>query len=90
MMKRITLDRAAPTVQQFVRSLPVDPDGVELVLKGCVLCKIVPSTQFSEAEKATLLEEGRELVRRARERNKSVPPQVIEREVRRAVDRVSA
>jgi hypothetical protein len=87
-MKRIKLDTASRTVQQFIRSLPVDAEGVELELNGRVLCKVIPPLQFSDAEKAALIQEGRELMRRARERNKGVPARVIEREVREAVKEV--
>ena len=44
--------------------------------------------QLSEAEKARLLQEGRELVRRARERNRGIPARTIAREVRNAVKQV--
>lgn len=37
---------------------------------------------------ATLVARGRELVRQARERNRDVPADVIERDVERAVDEV--
>jgi hypothetical protein len=87
-MKRIKLDTASRTVQQFVRSLPVDAEGVELELNGRVLCKVIPPLEFSDAEKAALMQEGRELMRRARERNKGVPARVIECEVRDAVKAV--
>jgi hypothetical protein len=50
-----------------------------------VICKVVPPHE--EIENA-LIERGRELVRRARERNRGVPAQVIEREVRDAVETV--
>ena len=84
-MKRVKLDGATTAVKDFVRGLPVGPEPVELELKGRVLCTVIPSLQFSEAERATLLREGRELVRRARERTKNIPAKVIERQVRQAV-----
>jgi hypothetical protein len=87
-MKRIKLDNTVPDVKQFIRNLPVDPEGVELELDGRVLFKLIPPAQFSDAEKAALLKQGRELVRRARERNKGVPARLIEREVRKAVNTV--
>jgi hypothetical protein len=87
-MKRVKLDTASRTVQQFVRSLPGDTEGVELELNGRVLCKVIPPLQFSDAEKAALIQECRELMRRARERNKGVPARVIEREVCEAVNAV--
>jgi len=44
--------------------------------------------QLSESEKARLLQEGRELVRRARARNRGIPAGTIAREVRNAVKQV--
>ena len=87
-MKRVKLDTASRTLQQFLRSLQVDAEGVELELNGRVLFKLIPPLQFSDAEKAAFLRECRELLRRARERNKGVPARVIEREVREAVKTV--
>lgn len=84
-MKRLNLDRATPSVKKFVRGLRPDSEGIMLELNGQVLCKVIPATQFSEAEKMALLERGRELIRQARERNRGVPTRVIEREVRDAV-----
>ena len=87
-MKRVNLDKAAPAVKRFVRSLEVDAEGVELAIGDRVICKVVPPMQLSEAEKAALLKKGWELIRRAHERNKDVPARVIEREVREAVKTV--
>jgi hypothetical protein len=87
-MKRVKLDEADRSVQEFVRKLPIDGEGVELELDGRVLCKVIPPLQFSDAEKAAWAQEARELLRRARERNKGVPARVIEREVREAVKAV--
>jgi hypothetical protein len=84
-MKRVKLDKADRSVQRFFRSLPEDQDGVELELNGRVLCKVIPPLQFSDAEKAALVQGARELVRRARERNRGVPARVLDREVREAV-----
>jgi hypothetical protein len=84
-MKRVKLDNAAPPVKAFVRRLPLDRGDVELELNGQVVCRITPPGQLSESEKAALLSEGRELVRRARARNGGVPAQVLQREVREAV-----
>lgn len=84
-MKRVNLDTLSPAVRKFVRSLPIDREGVELVLADCVICRVVPAIERSEADKAALLAEGKELLRRARERNKGVPARVIEREIRDAV-----
>ena len=62
--------------------------AVELEPSGRVLPKLNPPIEFSEAHKAALLDEGRELVRRARERNKGIPARVLEREVRESVKAV--
>jgi hypothetical protein len=87
-MERLKLDHADDAVQQFARRLRVNSEGWELELGGRVLFRIIPPGQLSEEEKANLLEEGRELVRRARARNRDVSSAVLEREVRQAVKRV--
>jgi hypothetical protein len=84
-MTHISLDGENDFVKQFVRSLPIKSEGVDLELDGRVICKVVPP---HEEIKNALIERGRELVRRARERNRGVPASVIEREVRDAVDEV--
>ena len=87
-MKRIKLDKAAPAVQQFVRDLPVAPNGVELELAGKVIGRLIPPTGLAEPERAALIARGRELVERARAQSKGVPSRILEREVREAVDEV--
>ena len=84
-MKRVNLDTAAPSVRKFIQSLRVDSEGVDLTIEDYVVCRVVPPRQLSEAAKTALLAEGKELIRRARERNKGVPARVIEREIREAV-----
>ena len=81
-MSRVNVDRAAPAVKKFLRSLSLDANGVEVELAGQVVCKIIPPAQLSEAEKVAHLQDVRHLLRRSRERSKSVPAAVIEREIR--------
>ena len=67
-MKRVTLDGAGPDVKEFIQSLPLKSGGVELELEGWIICNVVPpGVEFSEAEKAVLVQRGRELVRRSRQ-----------------------
>jgi hypothetical protein len=87
-VKQIDLDRVDERVKQFVRKLPVQPDGVELRLNGQIVCKVIGPQQLTEAERDAVIERGRNLVRRARQRNQGVPAKVLEREVRQAVDEV--
>ncbi len=87
-MKRVNLDRTSLAVKKFVRSLPVDHEGLELELDGRVICKIISPLQLTEEEKQAFIEERWQLIRRARERNKGVPARVIAREVREAVETV--
>lgn len=87
-MKRVKLDSAPKAVKEFVRGLPVGGHGIELELNGHVVCKIIPPSQLSEEEKAALIKRGRELIQRARERNKGVPAKVLALEARQAVDEV--
>jgi hypothetical protein len=87
-MKRVNLDRAPPAVKQFVSTLPLESEGVELELNGRALCRVLPPGQLSEAEKKALIDERWRLIRQARERNRGVPARVIEREVQEAVEQV--
>jgi hypothetical protein len=87
-MKQIKLDRQDERVKEFIRALPIEPDGVELELNGKVICKVVGARHLADAERETILERGRELVKRARQRNQVVPAKVLEREVQEAVDEV--
>ena len=87
-MKRVGLDTAAKAVKQFIRNLQIDTEGVELELEGKVVCEILPPCSISPAARAALIARGRELAKRARDRNKGVPAGTIEREVRQAVDEV--
>jgi hypothetical protein len=88
-MRRVPIDSTGSDVKEFLRSLPLQSGGVELELEGQVICNVLPpGGQLSESEKSALLERGRELVRRSRQRNAGVPERVIEEEVARAVDEV--
>jgi hypothetical protein len=87
-MQRMSLDSAATAVQEFVRSLNFDPEGIELELNGRVVCKVISPYQLTEEERDELLKGGVSLMREAQSRNKGVPAKVIEREVREAVDEV--
>lgn len=87
-MRKVTLDKAAPAVKKFFRSLKVGHEGIEVVLNGEPVYKVIPASQMSEAEKQAMVDRTWKLINRARERNKNVPARVIEREVRDAVDEV--
>jgi hypothetical protein len=87
-MKHITIDDQDERVRQFIRSLPIEPDGVELELAGQVVCKVISSHQLSDGERDAVLKRGWELIERARQRNQGVPAKIIEREVRQAVNEV--
>lgn len=87
-MHRVKLDTAPPAVKKFVRTLPLDPEGVELELNGEIVCKVIGPHQLTEADRAALLDKVTKQIRRAHLRNKDVPARVIEREVRQAVEEV--
>jgi hypothetical protein len=87
-VKQIKLDRQDDRIKEFIRTLPIEPDGVELELNGKIICRVVGPHQLTAAERAAILERGRELIKRARHRNKGVPAKVLEREVQEAVDEV--
>lgn len=85
-MKHVKLDGEDERVKQFIRNLAIDSEGVELELEGRAICQVLPPLET--AEKAAILERGRELVRRARQRNQGVPSRVLDREVRDTVKEV--
>jgi hypothetical protein len=87
-MARLKIDHADRAVKQFARTLRLHRQGLEVELNGRVLFRIVPPAQLSEVEKAALLQQGKQLVRRARARNRGVPTVTIAKEVRQAVQRV--
>jgi hypothetical protein len=87
-MKHIVIDQQNEQVRQFIRSLPLEPDGVEIELDGQVVCKVIAPHQLSDAERDAALKRGWDLIEQAGERNKGVPAKAIEREVQQAVDEV--
>ena len=89
-MKRMVLDTADVAVKEFVRSLPAAAEALELELSGRVVGVFFPPAARSVTNQAAILERGRELVARARERNTGVPDEEIEREVDSAVNEVRA
>lgn len=87
-MKRVNVDTAPPAVRKFLRTLRLDPSGVEISLEGEVVCKIIPPSQLSDGEKAAQLTEVRGLLQAARQRSKLVAPAVVDREIREAIKAV--
>ncbi|HEX6985799.1 MAG TPA: hypothetical protein VF170_10490 [Planctomycetaceae bacterium] len=63
-------------------------DPVSLPEGSEVEVTLRPDRPELPAEQAALLARGRELVRRARERNRGVPADVLEHDVERAIDEV--
>lgn len=65
---------------------------VELPERAKVRLSITPentgSTDLSDEEQAVLVARGRELVHRARERNRDVSADVVRREIEQAIDTV--
>jgi hypothetical protein len=87
-MTRINVDTASAAVKKFIRSLAIDANGVEVILGGSVVCKIIPPEQLSDAEKAAEIAELRQLLREARDNSKRVPATVIERKIQSALKTV--
>ena len=87
-MNRVCLDKESTEIKRFVRRLPIASEGVELELNGKVVCKVVPSSVFADAEKRALVEERWKIIQRVQKRTKGLPPKVIERDIERAVDEV--
>jgi hypothetical protein len=89
-MIRLKLEESPRAVREFVRDLVRRPEVVEFEDDGRVLLRILAAPQLSAEGRPTLLEQGRDLVRRARKRNQDVPPRTVEQEVRQAVHAVRA
>ncbi len=87
-MNKVCLDAESPEIKRFVRKLPIARGGIELELNGRIICKVVPSTVFSDAEKQALVEDRWKIIQRVQKRTKGLPPKVIEREIEQAVDEV--
>jgi hypothetical protein len=84
-MKRVNVDTASPAVKKFIRSLAIDANGVEVILGGNVVCKIVPPGQFSDTEKDAKLGVVRQLLGEARANSKRMPATKVERNIRKAL-----
>lgn len=85
-MKRVNVDGAVAAVKEFLRELPLGPNGVELELDGRIIGRFVP--ELSAAEKAALIARGRELVQRSRKRNETVSTRALAQKVHPAVRQV--
>ena len=87
-MTRISVDTAAPAVKKFIRSLAIDANGVEVILDGNVVCKIIPPSQLTDVEKEARLSDVRRLLADARNHSKQVPAAEIEQHIRNAMKTV--
>ena len=87
-MQRVSLDHAPPMVTKFLRSLPIEPLGVELELNGSVLCKVLGPQQFTESERVELVKRGRAVLKKANARNRGVSSRSVERDVEKAIEQV--
>ena len=87
-MNRVKLDDQAAAVKKFVRSLPLEPEGVELELNGRVMCRVVSPNLLSDKEKKALFGRVADQLKRSHDRNRRVPTRTIEREVSKAVKQV--
>jgi hypothetical protein len=84
-MSRLNLDSAAPAVKNFLRSVSIVPNGIEIELDGKVVCKIVPPSELSEAEKDSRLADVRDLLKRSRMRSKRASRDKMDRDIREAM-----
>ena len=87
-MKKLKVDKASRAVKKFVTSLSSEQNGVDLELNGNVVCTVLPALQFSEEERATLVQMRRDLIRKVQERTKHIPAKVINKTIREAVETV--
>lgn len=85
-MTQISLNHEGDSVKQFILSLPIDSEGVALELAGQVICKVVAAN--GGGTDATLIERGRSLVQKARQRNNIISTDTIEHVVDSAVAEV--
>ena len=90
MPQRIDLDTKQEPVQEFIRGLGKVREPVELILDGNLVAKIIPPSEFSDAEKERILDEGWAVVEKARAHTKGIPASLIQKEVNKAVREVRA
>ncbi len=91
MPQRIDLAKMKKPVRDFfMHGLGPLREPVELVFGETPVAKIVPPTEFSEAEKQRILDEGWSVVEKARARTKGIPASVIQKSVDAAVREVRA
>ena len=87
-MKRINVDTASPDVKKFIRSLSIDANGVDVILGGSVICRIIRPGQLSDGEKNAQLGIVRQLLGEARANSKRMPAAVVERHIQSALKTV--
>ncbi len=87
-MKHIAIEEQDERVQHFLQALSREAGGAMLVRAGQPLLRVLPAGALSESERDAVIARGRELVRRARERNRDIPAKEITRKVQLAIDEV--
>jgi hypothetical protein len=87
-MKRVSVDSAVESVKQFVRSLAVDVEGLELELDGKIVCEVVAPRSMSAAEHAVLIARVRQRAKKSREANADISPREVEQKIEQAVEQV--
>lgn len=87
-MKRVNLDSAAQSVKQFIRTLPVEPEGVEIELDGKIVCEVIAPRPDSGDERSALIARVRQRAAQSRRQSAGVPAAIIEREIQEAVEEV--
>jgi hypothetical protein len=87
-MTRVKIDDAPHAVKHFISTMAVKSEGIELELNGRIVCRLYPPAQLSEEEKKALIDQRWHLIRQAQHRNRGVPALKIQREVRKAVEKV--
>jgi hypothetical protein len=71
--------------ERYGNASKFDVNAVEVTLGGNVVCRIIPSGQLSDAEKAAQLAEVGLLLGEARDNSKRLPAATIERNIRNAM-----
>lgn len=66
MTQRIDLAVANKTIREFIRGLGKFREPIELVFHGAIVAKLIPPSELSDAEKERILQEGWQVVEKAR------------------------
>ncbi len=90
MARRIDLSTTNEPVRKFIQQLGRFREPIELMLNGNVVARLIPPSELSDTERQRILQEGWEIVQRARKNTRGMPAAVIQHKVDKAVREVRA